>query len=143
MILFGGKKNLTQFGHASYTHTKLRSINPHNATHYVISRNPRERIFIVQISLLIATFLSLISQFFSLMQTIKEVKPHPHIAPCIKMWSVTFLFLFFFFILCHLLNVGACICHIAQERPSGVDHTTSLKCCTLCYSIVSHATLVL
>ena len=23
-------------------------------------------------------------------------------------------------------------------RPSGVDHTTPLKCCTLCYSIVSH-----
>ena len=26
-------------------------------------------------------------------------------------------------------------------RPSGVDHTTPLKCCTSCYSIVSHATL--
>ena len=32
------------------------------------------------------------------------------------------------------------------HRPgwaSGVDHTTSLKCCTLCYSKVSHATPIL
>jgi hypothetical protein len=32
------------------------------------------------------------------------------------MWSVFFFFFFFFFFfLCHLLNVGACIRHIAQE----------------------------
>ena len=29
----------------------------------------------------------------------------------------------------------------AEKRPSGVDHTTPLKCCTSCYSIISHATL--
>ena len=61
--------------------------------------------FLVQFSLLIATFLSLISQNLSLKQTTQEVNPHPCIAPCINMWSVTFLFF-------HLLNVGACICHI-------------------------------
>jgi hypothetical protein len=33
------------------------------------------------------------------------------------MWSVTF-----FFFLCHLLNVGACICHIAWEGQ--VEWTT-------------------
>jgi hypothetical protein len=38
--------------------------------------------FVVQISLLIVTFLSLISSILSLMQTTKEVNPHPHIAPC-------------------------------------------------------------
>jgi hypothetical protein len=38
--------------------------------------------FVVQISLLIVTFLSLISQNSSLMQTTKEVTPHPHIASC-------------------------------------------------------------
>ena len=66
--------------------------------------------FVVQIvSLLIVTFLSFISQFLSLMQTTKEVNPNPHIAPCVNMWSVTFFFL------CLLLNVGACICHIAGE----------------------------
>ena len=73
--------------------------------------------FIVQISLRIVTFLSLISQKFSLMQTIKEVNPHPRIAPHVNMKSVTFLFLFLFYfiLLCQLLNVGACIRHIVQE----------------------------
>ena len=73
--------------------------------------------FVVQIALLIVTFLSLISQILPIMQTTKEVKPHPCIAPCVDMWSVTFLFLIitFFIFLCHLLNVGACIRHIAQE----------------------------
>ncbi len=77
--------------------------------------------FVVQISLLIVTFLSLISRNLSLMQTTKEVNPHPRIAPCVNMWSVTFFFFFFFF-LCHLLNVGACICHIAREGQ--VEWTT-------------------
>ena len=45
------------------------------------------------------------------MQTIEDVNPHPHIAPCVSMWSNTFFFFFFF--LCHLLNVGACVRHIA------------------------------
>jgi hypothetical protein len=67
--------------------------------------------FIVQISLLIVTFLSLISQNLSLIQTTKEVNPHPRITPRVNMWSVT-LFLFF---LCHLLNVGAHILHIPRE----------------------------
>jgi hypothetical protein len=55
------------------------------------------------------------------MQSTKEVSPHPRIAPCVNMWSVTFLFLLLFF-LCHLLNVGACLCHIAQEGQ--VEWTT-------------------
>ena len=79
--------------------------------------------FIVQVSLLIVMFLSLISQNLSLMQTIKEVNPHPCIVPCVNMWSVTFLFFFFFFFLCHLVE---CWCmhpphHLG--RPSGVDYT--------------------
>ena len=49
------------------------------------------------------------------MQTTQEVNPHPHIAPCVNMWNATFLFLFFFYFLCHLLNVGACVRHIARE----------------------------
>ena len=42
-------------------HPKLRNINLHNVTHSLISPNPREWMFVVQISLLSVTFLSLIS----------------------------------------------------------------------------------
>ena len=108
-------------------HPKLYNINPHNVTHSLISCNPKERMFVVQISLLIVTFFSLISWILSLMQTTKQVNPHPRIKPRVNMWSV-----FFFFFLCHLLNVGGCICHITREGSSGADHTTPLKCCTLC-----------
>ena len=103
-----------------HVHPKLHNINLHNVTHYLISWNPRECMFIVRISLLIVTFLSLISQNLSLVQTTKEANPHPCIAPWVNMWSVTFLFFFFFF--CHLLNVGACIRHIAHEDQ--VEWTT-------------------
>ena len=89
-----------------------------NVTHSLISRNPRERMFVVQISLLIVTFLSLISWNLSLMQTTKEVNPHPCLAPCANMWNVTF----FFF--CHVLNVGACVRHISWEGQ--VEWTTLL-----------------
>lgn len=39
--------------------------------------------FSVHISLLVVTFLSLISHVFTLMQTTKEIKPHSRIAPCL------------------------------------------------------------
>ena len=71
---------------------------------------------VVHISLLIVTFLSLISQNMSVLQTIQEVDPHPRIASCVNMWSV------FFFFLCHFLNVGACVSHIAREGQ--VEWTT-------------------
>ena len=82
-------------------YTELRNINFHNVTHSLISQNPREWMFVVQISLFIVTFLSLISQNLSLMQTTKEVNPHPCIAPCVNMWSVAF-----FFFLCHIAWEG-------------------------------------
>jgi hypothetical protein len=78
-------------------HLKLPNINPHNVTHCLMSQNPRERMFIVQISFFIVMFLSLISQILSLMQTMKEVNPHPRIASCVNMRSVISLFVFFFF----------------------------------------------
>ena len=126
-------------------HPRLCNINPHNVTHSLTSRNPRERMFVVQISFLIVTFLSLISRILSLVQTTQEVNPHPRIAPCVTMWSATFVFLFFFPFLMPLVE---CWCmHMSHHvgRPSGVDHTTPhhLICCTLCYSIVSNATLIL
>jgi hypothetical protein len=95
---------------------------------------------------LLSPFSLLYHKFLSLMQTTQEVNPHPRIVPCVNMWSATFLFLFFFYFVCHLFNVDACICHIAREGQvewTTPHHTTPLKCCTLCYSKVLHATLIL
>jgi hypothetical protein len=103
------------------------------------------RMFVLQISLLVVTFLSLISWILSILQITQEVNPHPRIALYVNIWSVTFLFFF----ICHLLNVGACVCHIAWEGQvewTTPHHTTPrspLKCCTLCYSLVSYTTLIL
>ena len=74
---------------------KLRNVNLHNITHSIISPNPRDRMVAVHISLLIVTFLSLVSRIVSLMQTINEVNPHPRIASCANMWSVIFFFFSF------------------------------------------------
>ena len=54
------------------------------------------------------------------MQTTQEVNPHPHIAPCVNTWSVTFLFLFF---LCHFVECWCMRPPHHPGRPSGVDHT--------------------
>ena len=60
---------------------KLRNINLHNVMHSLISQNPRERMFVFQISLLIIVIiLSLISQNLSLPQTIQDVDLRPRIA---------------------------------------------------------------
>jgi hypothetical protein len=85
------------------------------------------------------------------MQTTQEANPHPCIAPWVNIWSVTFLFLVLFFFLCHLTHVGACVCHIAREGQ--VEWTTLVSVTgeqiqmvltsPLCYSIMSHATLIL
>ena len=105
-------------------HPKHHNINLHNVTHSLISRNPREHTFVVQISLLIVTFLSLISQKLSLMQSTKEVNPHPHIAPCVKMWSFTFLFLILLLLLMPLVECWCMRPPHCPGRPSGVDHTS-------------------
>ena len=55
-----------------HLHPKLRNINPHNITHLLISQNPKERMFVVQISLLIVTILSLISQLLSKCKPLKK-----------------------------------------------------------------------
>jgi hypothetical protein len=102
------------FFNAIQVHPKLRNINFHNATHSLISRNPRERMFVVQISLFIVTFSPYITKFVINANHKRSQLLHPRIAPCVNMWSATFL--------CHLLNVGACICHIVHEGK--VEWTT-------------------
>ena len=121
-------------------HLKLRNINPHNATHSLISQNPRERMFVVQILLLIVIFLFLISRILSLVQTTQEVNPHPRIAPSAMCQHVE-CHLLILIILLLLMPLVECWCmHMSHGRWSGMDHITPLKCCTLCYSKVSHAT---
>jgi hypothetical protein len=44
----------------------------------------------VQISTSLSHFSPLYHKSPSLMQTTQEVNPHPRIAPCVNMWSVTF-----------------------------------------------------
>ena len=95
-------------------HPKLRNIDSWNVTHSLISQNPREQMFLVQISLLMVTFFSLISRVLPLMQTTIEGKPHPRIVPCVNMWSV-----FFFFFICHLLNCWCMDMSHCLRRPSG------------------------
>ena len=138
------EKNILSYrslsGHCTYP--KLCNINLRNITHSLISRNPGERMFIVQTSFLTVTFLSLISQILSLMQTTIEVNLHPHIAPCVDMWSITVFFFFFF--LCHLLNVGHIVTYATSSgRSSGVDHTNGGERRMDSNFIVSHATLIL
>ena len=120
-------------------HAKLRDINLHNVTYSLISRNPKKWMFVVQISLLIVTFLSLVPQNF--VNNVNYQRSQPTPSHCGRS-------IFFF---CHLLTVGACVRHIAQEGQvewitlaEWMGERTQIVLTTpLCYSIVSHATLIL
>ena len=77
--------------------------------------------FMVQILLLIVTFLSFISWIMSTMQFTKEVNPHPGIAHCAMCQYVKLLLL-----LLLMLPLVKCLCMYMPHhpgRPSGVDHT--------------------
>ena len=92
------------------THLELHNNNFHNDTHSPISQNPREGMFVVKSHSLLSHFSPLYHKYCHYYKPPKKVNPHPRIAPCVNMWSF-----FFFFFFWHLLNVGACICHITQE----------------------------
>jgi hypothetical protein len=114
--------NLTPYCHISLPYITKFVIN---ANHQRSQPTPSH--CIVQISLLIVTFLSLISQNLSLMQTTKEVNPYHRIAPRFNMWSV----FFFFFSLCHLLNVvHAFATSPGKAKWSGPHH--NIKNLALC-----------
>jgi hypothetical protein len=85
-----------------------------------------ERMFIVQISLLIVTFFSLISQNLSSMQTTKEVNPHPDIIPRVD-HHYFILIPILVLLLMPLVECWYMRGYMRPPhclgRPSGVDHT--------------------
>jgi hypothetical protein len=117
----------------SNKHPKLHNINHHNVTHSLISREPREWMFVVQISLLIVTFLSLISQILSLMQTTKEANPHPCIAPCVNMWSITYFSSSYATTRWMLVHAYATLPE--KVKWSGPHHIIKMLHCALFYSV--------
>ena len=89
-------------------HPKLLDVNLQNVTHSLISQNPRERMFLVQFSLLIVTILSLISRTFPIKCKSSKMSSHTlALRAHVNMWIV----FFFFIILCQGLVKVSIIMH--------------------------------
>ena len=98
-------------------------ISTPTTSHTLISTNPRERMFVAQVSLLIVTFLSLISRNRSLMQTTQK---STHTSHCVMCRHVKCHLLIILLLLFHMPLVEYWCMHPPRRlgKSSGVDRTS-------------------
>ena len=100
-------------------HPKLRMINLHNVTLSPISQNPREQMFVVQISLLIVTSLPYITKFVINVNHQRSQPTPLHCAMCQHVKCLLLLLLLLSLVGCWRM----CPAH-RLGRPSGADHSS-------------------
>jgi hypothetical protein len=102
-------------------------------SHSLRPRDPREQMFVVQISLLIVTFFSLISWNLSFMQT---TPLHCTMCPQVECLLLLLLLL--------LMSLVECWCMCLPHRlgrPSGVDHTSMNSNCPHILFVLFHSVI--
>jgi hypothetical protein len=113
-----------------HIHPKFRNINPHNVTHPLISPNPRGRMFVAQISLLVVTFLSLLSWNFVINANHWRSQSHAlalrHVSICGVLPSCSCYFSFSFsYATCWML-VHACATSSGKAKWSAPNHAITM-----------------
>ena len=103
------------------------------------SQNPRERMFVVQISLLVFTFLSLVSRIFVINVNHQRSHPTPsHCAVCHCVECQLLILILLSLVECWCMHMPHCL-----GRPSGVNYTNGGERRMNSNPILSHATLIL